>query len=205
MEATDQAFQKKNKLKECEALQTSIEFFVNASGLRLRRNIPKAPIEAKSDRHLKELLEKGHRYIHVSCHGNHRELSLRRGKKFQYDRFVEVEFPSATKLLFLNACLVAGGPTSITAFASLCKGRKGEKFVIAPKNEVSFETALTFSMLFYDFLLGRHFKIVEAFHSAGSLRGFDDLAYVCLDANSMKTHTIVRGDGRCQETNLRFS
>lgn len=202
VEATDDAFQRKYPMRECVTLYHCIGLFVGGSKFKDARNVPEYPSYPKSNNNFYHLMEEDVRYIHVSCHGDARSLYLRGKDTFDYDEFLDVHFSSNVKLLFLNACEVAKGPATLAALATMCKGERKEKYVIAPSKQVSFETALLFSIHFYRLLLVRRMSIVKAFIAAASLlKDFPDLDYVCLDANKMKEHLISGAES--VERNLR--
>jgi len=200
IEATENAFQEDHPLRECSVLRQCIELFVNASERIDSLNIPGSPARPKSIPQFKHLLEEDYPYIHVASHGDARGLRLRNKKYFEYDEFVKVDFSNKTELLFLNACELAKGGAALFALAAMCKGQMSDKYVIAPEPEVYFETKLIFAMHFYDSLLAERKGIVEAFHTAGSLKGFPDLKYKCLDASKMKEHVMY--NGKCEERDL---
>ncbi|MHB2037619.1 MAG: hypothetical protein ACYCPW_12900 [Nitrososphaerales archaeon] len=164
-----------------------MEVFVNASGHRSESKIPSTPLQPKSKHEFINRMKEGSEFIHISCHGDHKRLYLRNKQKFDYDEFGSVEFRKETRLLFINACEAANGPTQLSALVALCDGKLANKFVIAPSNKVSFETALTFSIIFYDLLLARNMGIPKAFELATTLKGYDDLDYYLLNGNNMKT------------------
>ena len=194
MEATDDAFRERYPLREGLALYQCISLFVGGSERKNIRNIPLPPVFPRSRNDFFRLLESDARVIHVSCHGNSDGLTLRKRTKFEYDEFLDVDFSSRARLLFVNACEVAKGPATLAALASLCQGSRKERYVIAPSNEVSFETALIFAIHFYRLLLARRMSIVKAFKRATVLLGdFADLEYVCLDALRMKEYSASRG------------
>jgi len=160
-------------VSECIALHQSLLIFQKGmDGRKLRRPLSSKPPFRISNKNefLNTLQNSQSEYIHISAHGDYESgrtwIELPRGKVYS-DEIADLEV--SARIVFVNACKT-WRKDLVNAF--LEAGTRRKMCCIAPKNEVSYDDALLFALLFYKKLLIEGCKRVGvAFNYAYSLPG----------------------------------